>query len=73
MIGRLTACHLEPLVDKIRNMVAGWKVKLLLQGGRLILLKHVLTSMAFHLLAVLAVPKVVINKINSILSTYFWG
>lgn len=29
--------------------------------------------MATHILEILVVPKVVINKINSILSTFFWG
>lgn len=53
--------------------MAGWKVRLLSQGGRLILLKHVLSCMATHLLVVLSVQLVSLKKINSILSTFFWG
>ncbi|XP_040987641.1 uncharacterized protein LOC121235358 [Juglans microcarpa x Juglans regia] len=71
--GKLKACHLEQLVVKVRSKVAGWKVKLLSQGGRLILLKHVLSSMASHLLVVMDVPKIVIKKINAVLSTFFGG
>ncbi|KAG6713393.1 hypothetical protein I3842_05G149300, partial [Carya illinoinensis] len=36
---RLTARHLEPLVNKVRNKVAGWKVKTLSQAGQLTLIK----------------------------------
>lgn len=71
--GRLKAYHLDTLVVKVRAKVASWKATLLSQGGRLILLKHVLTSMASHLLAVMDVPKVVLSKLNTILLTFFWG
>lgn len=71
--GRLKASHLQFLVAKIRSNVAGWKAKLLSQGGRIVLLRHVLSSMASHILAVMDMPKVVIGKINCILATLFWG
>ncbi|XP_042980145.1 uncharacterized protein LOC122310315 [Carya illinoinensis] len=69
--GRLTARHLEPLVNKVRNKVASWKVKTLSQAGRLTLIKHMLSCMATHLLAVLNVPQILLSKLNSILSTFF--
>lgn len=72
MTGRLTARALEPLVTKISTKAAGWKFKILSQGGQLTLLRHVLSCMATHLLVVLKVPKVVLLKLNSILSTFFW-
>lgn len=73
VVGRLKVQDLEPLMNKVRKKVAGWKFKILSQGGRLILIRHVLSSMASHLLAVLNVPKEVLNKINGILSSFFWG
>lgn len=71
--GRFTGRNLEPLVIKFQNKIAGWKWHLLSQGGQLILLKHVLSCMVTHLLAVLDVPKMMLNKLNSILSNFFWG
>lgn len=68
---RLTARSIEPLVKKIHDKVASRKVRLLSQAGCLILLKHVLSCMATHLLAMLNVPMVFLKKINSILSTFF--
>ncbi|KAJ0086550.1 hypothetical protein Patl1_07518 [Pistacia atlantica] len=71
--GRLTSRHLEPLVEKVRRRIAGWKSKLLSQGGRLTLMKHVLTCMSTHLLAVLNVPMKVFSRLNSLMATFFWG
>lgn len=70
--GRLKASHLEPLVAKVRAKVASWKTKLLSQAVKLILLKHVLSSMVSHLLAVMNVPKVVLTKLNTILSNFYF-
>ncbi|TXG69366.1 hypothetical protein EZV62_004301 [Acer yangbiense] len=71
--GKLSSRILEPLVEKIRNKIAGWKFKLLSQGGRLILLRHVLSSMPIHLMSVVNVPGVTISKINSLLANFLWG
>lgn len=71
--GRVTSRMLNQLVEKVKNKVAGWKGRLLSQGGKLILLKDVLCSMPTHLLTVLDVPKIMLGKLNSILSSFFWG
>lgn len=63
---------MEPLVEKIRNKVAGWKLQLLSRGGRLILLRHVLSSLPLHILSVIYIPKVTLDWINSILANFLW-
>lgn len=68
--GRLTSQDLEPLITKIRNKVANWKLRLVSQSAQLVLLKHILSSMATYLLAILHVPMVVFKKINVVLSTF---
>ncbi|KAJ0103213.1 hypothetical protein Patl1_06269 [Pistacia atlantica] len=45
--GRLTSKHLEPLVEKVGRKIAGWKSKLLSQGDRLTLMKHVLAWIGY--------------------------
>ncbi|XP_042958082.1 uncharacterized protein LOC122293613 [Carya illinoinensis] len=71
--GHLKAWTLEPLITKIQHKVAGWKFNLLSQGGRLVLIKHVLSSRASHQLAVLDIPNLLFTKINAMLSSFFWG
>lgn len=71
--GRLMCRIIELLVEKVRKKIAGWKFKLLLQGGRLILLRHVLSSMSIHILSVINVSLVTISRINSLLENFLWG
>ncbi|XP_022867657.1 uncharacterized protein LOC111387334 [Olea europaea var. sylvestris] len=40
VVGRLTAHHLHFLVEKVQKKIASWKMQLLSQGGRLVLLRH---------------------------------
>lgn len=72
-LGRLTSRMMEPLVDNIWKNVVGWKFKLLSQGGRLILVRHVLSSMPIHLLSVLSILLMTISRINSIMANFLWG
>ena len=56
ILGRLKQVHLEDTVFNIQKKISGWKMRFLSVGGRLILLRHVLSSMALHLFVVLQVP-----------------
>lgn len=73
MDGRLKIAHFVPLMERVSKRLAGWKNRLLSQGGRLILLKYVLSSMPIHLLSVLKMPKAVIKRLHSIFASFFWG
>lgn len=53
--------------------MAGWKAKLLSTGGRIIMIKHVHQSLHMYSLVAFDLPKVVLNKISSILCPFFLG
>lgn len=48
-------------------------VKILSDNGRLIFIWHVLTSMPIHLLMATSLPELLLQKLESILSNFFWG
>ncbi|XP_042986314.1 uncharacterized protein LOC122314764 [Carya illinoinensis] len=73
MLGRLKQVHFEDMMNKMRKKLSGWKMRLLSSGGKLILLRHVISSMALHLFTVFHIPQVVINKINQMMGSFFWG
>ncbi|XP_042964739.1 uncharacterized protein LOC122298962 [Carya illinoinensis] len=73
VMGRLKVCDFGDLIGRFNKKVAGWKMKLLSTGGRVILLRHVLSSMATHLMVVLHVPHGVYVALNRIMSSFFWG
>ncbi|GAU31515.1 hypothetical protein TSUD_332900 [Trifolium subterraneum] len=63
----------EPVLTRIQNRLSGWKSCFLSFGGRLVLLKSVLTSMPVYALSFFKAPSGIISSINSILIKFFWG
>ncbi|GAU43299.1 hypothetical protein TSUD_389980 [Trifolium subterraneum] len=62
-----------PLVVRIRNRLSGWKCKNLSIGGRLILLKSVLSSIPVYYLSFFSAPSGIISSLDSIFCHFFWG
>jgi hypothetical protein len=71
--GRVKSWYFDDLLVKISKKIEGWKMRYLFAGARLLLIKHVLSSLSVHLLSVLPVPKQIFGKINRLFSTFFWG
>ncbi|GAU17907.1 hypothetical protein TSUD_330330, partial [Trifolium subterraneum] len=63
----------EPVVSSIRTRLSRWKNRLLSFGGRLILLKSVLTSLLVYALSFFKAPPGIISSLESLLSNFFWG
>jgi len=63
----------EPVIDRLKSRLFDWKSINLLFGGRLILLKSVLSSLLVYTLSFFRAPSVIISSIESILIHFFWG
>ncbi|KAL2226740.1 UNVERIFIED_CONTAM: hypothetical protein Sindi_2032700 [Sesamum indicum] len=63
----------ENLIDKVKNKIAGLEHCHLSYGGRLQLIKTVLSSMPIYLLQVLNPPVGTIQKLEQLFTKYFWG
>ncbi|VFQ98597.1 unnamed protein product [Cuscuta campestris] len=61
------------LITHFSNYIEKWYSKTLSQMGRLILIKHVLCTIPLHYMAVHSLPKSVINKLQQMMTTFFWG
>lgn len=57
----------------VNAKLQGWVRKLLSPGGRLVLIKHVLSAIPIHVLAVMEPPQSVLNHIELLFSKFFWG
>lgn len=53
--------------------ILSWKQKALYVGGRLILIKHVLSSIPIHLLVAAPPPKCVLLELEKIMAGFLWG
>ncbi|CAJ2661595.1 unnamed protein product [Trifolium pratense] len=63
----------DPVIARIKNRLSGWKSRFLSFGGRLILLKSVLTSLPVYALSFFKAPSGTISSIESLLIKFFWG
>jgi hypothetical protein len=61
------------LVDKIRCKLSLWKSRHLSMGGRLVLLKSVLSSIPVYFLSFFKAPTGTISLIESIFKAFLWG
>jgi len=60
-------------VNRIRSRLSGWSSKHLSFGGRLILLKFVLSSLSVYALSFFKAPAGIISSIESLFNCFFWG
>lgn len=69
---RLTKNDLQPIIDRIADMLPGWKAVLMAKSGRLILTKAVIKAIPIHLLIALDVPWWFIKCIDKIRRGFLW-
>jgi hypothetical protein len=63
----------EPVLSRIRSRLSGWGSRFLSFGGRLVLLKSVLTSLPVYAFSFFKAPSGIISSIDSLLINFFWG
>ena len=61
----------EPLLNRIKSILSGWSSKHLSFGGRLILLKSVLSSLPVYALSFFKAPTCIIFSIESLFHCFF--
>ncbi|XP_070021012.1 uncharacterized protein [Nicotiana sylvestris] len=65
--------YYQPLITKVMDKLQSWQSKLLLVGGRAVLISHVLQSMPMHLLSAVNPPNYVINRLHKLFAQFFWS
>jgi len=64
----------QPVLNRIRTRLSSWNKKNLSFGGRLILLKFILSSLPVYFLSFFKAPTGIIPSIESLFkSFFFWG
>ena len=61
----------EPLINRINSRLSGWKSRHLSLGGRLVLLKSVLSSLPIYAFSFFKAPSGIVSSIESILNNFF--
>jgi len=63
----------DPLISRINSRLSGWRSRYLSLGGRLVLLKSVLSSLPVYALSFFKAPSGIVSSIESILNNFFLG
>ncbi|CAJ2644440.1 unnamed protein product [Trifolium pratense] len=63
----------DQILTRLKNRLSGWKSRFLSFGGRLVLLKSVLTSLPVYALSFFKAPSGIISSIESLFVKFFWG
>jgi hypothetical protein len=63
----------DPVMHTLKSRLSSWKSRFLSFGGRLTLLKSVLTSMPVYALSFFKAPSGIISSIESLFRNFFWG
>ncbi|VFQ65575.1 unnamed protein product [Cuscuta campestris] len=71
--GKLKKIHCKDLIRKFERRINVWYSKKLNQMGRLILIKHVLSSIPMHLMAAQRLPKSITKSLKRLMANFLWG
>ncbi|KAK9001146.1 hypothetical protein V6N11_082937 [Hibiscus sabdariffa] len=63
----------DPILSKFSHKMSGWKAISLSFGGRITLVKHVLSSFPVCFLSLFKMPVSIYKKLNSIMARFLWG
>ncbi|XP_071704484.1 uncharacterized protein [Rutidosis leptorrhynchoides] len=62
----------KPVIDKFNSKLANWKARSISYGGRLTLVKSVLSSLPLYYFSLFRAPLSVIKNLESIRRNFFW-
>ena len=60
------------MVGKVEQRLEGWKAKILSKGGRLVLLRSVLSAIPTFYLSVFRIPASIEQRLSGIMRRFFW-
>ncbi|KAL9668474.1 hypothetical protein QQ045_006008 [Rhodiola kirilowii] len=70
---RLKVADFSLIIDKMLSKIKAWSARCLSYAGRLVLVKHILSSIGSYWMRVLYFPKGVIKKITVFCRNYLWS
>jgi len=73
MIGRSKHATFKFRKDHIRNKINSWSSRCLLHAGREVLIKYVLQSIPSYVMSVFLLSGSLINEIEKMLNSFWWG
>ena len=70
--GRMTVREWQPILEAMERRLGGWQARLLSCGGRLVLLKAVLSAIPTYFMSVFRLPVGICKCMEAIMRRFFW-
>ena len=70
--GQMTIREWQPVLEAMERRLGGWRARLLSRGGRLVLLKAVLSAIPTYFMSVFRLPIGICNRMEAIMRRFFW-
>ena len=70
--GQLRAADWQIVVGKVEQRLGGWKAKVLSKGGRLVLLRSVLSAIPTFYFSVFKIPTSIEQRSSGLMRRFFW-
>nr|XP_027127799.1 uncharacterized protein LOC113743944 [Coffea arabica] len=71
-VGRQKKEFFQDLSNAVYSKISSWKNRLLSPGGKVVLIKHVLSSIPLHLLAMAHPPKSTLGSLERLFANFLW-
>ncbi|XP_031100721.1 uncharacterized protein LOC116004702 [Ipomoea triloba] len=71
--GRNRLIYYQSLLEKVDGKLQSWTRRLLSPGGRLTLIKHVLSMIPIYTMATIALPRQIVKTLESKFANFLWG
>ena len=69
---RLRIRDWQPVLEKVETRLGGWRARLLSQGGRLVMLKAVLSAIPTSFMSIFQLPVGVRRRLETVMRGFFW-
>lgn len=60
----------NPVIERLRRKISGWKGQYLSKGGKMVLLKSMLTSVPSYFLSLFRAPNAIINHLERLMRDF---
>ncbi|XP_071715131.1 uncharacterized protein [Rutidosis leptorrhynchoides] len=64
---------LNPVIENIKNRLSCWKMRSMSYGGRLVLIKSILSNLPLYFLLLFRAPQCVLKLLENVRQEFFWG
>ena len=72
-IGRRRTSYFAEVCNAVTTRILSWRHRILSTGGKIVLLRSVLSSMPVHLLAAASPPRRIFSLLEKVMADFLWG